>query len=544
MLSTPAIQSQKIFWILFIAVLVIYGMFMTIDIMQVDAAQYATMSMQMMESGEYLELTCRDNDKYLDKPPLLFWLSSLSFELFGMGNVQFKFPSVLASLLAIFSVFKIARLFYNKQTAYFAAIILATSEAFFFTTNDVRTDNLLIGFSTFAIWQILLFVDKPNYKNAALAGVGIGMAMLGKGPMGLVFPMLAIGPHVLYARQLKVLLNLKWLIALPVIAIVLLPMCIGLYTQHRTHGLYFFFWEQSFGRITGENVWKNNMDPFFMVHTFFWAILPWTFFFIIAFFNQAKGLVVNKFKQTKSHPEIIGFSGYLLSTLALSQSEYQLPHYIFVAAPAGALMVAGFVYRTADKKINWIQVVAHVLNFLLVAFAFFIATLWSPDFTDYVIISIAVVVYVLAYIQLRKNHIVWLIALTGIVANFVLSFWFFKPVMAYQSTCDVGRLIKEMGVADQTTTYKAWGYGMDFYSNSIVTYPVNEFQLDVSIQDLDTFYLYTPAKELEDLRKCFHLEVIQEYDHFGVNRLKPKFLNPNTRAEAIEKRVFARGYRK
>lgn len=541
-MNSSKMSASKIFWILFSAVLLVYVMYMTIDIMQVDAAQYATMSMQMMESGEYLELTCRYNDKYLDKPPLLFWLSSLSFEAFGLGNIQFKLPSVLASLLAIFSVFKTARIFYPKNIAYFAAVILATSEAFFFTTNDVRTDNLLIGFSTFAIWQILEYIQKPNYKNAALAGVGIGMAMLGKGPMGFVFPMLAIGPHLLYTRQLKTLLNFKWLVAIPVVALLLLPMCIGLYNQHGAHGLYFFFWEQSFGRITGENVWKNDMDPFFMVHTFFWAILPWTFLFIVAFFNQLKNIYQNKLKPSGAVPEIVGISGYLLSTLALSQSEYQLPHYIFVAAPAGALMVAGFVHRNGMLEQGWLKITSHILNWLLVGLAVFIASLWSPGTVDYLIIIFAVIMFAALYYKWKTQHLVWLIALTGIVVNFILSFWFFKPVMGFQATCPAGKKIKELNVADKTFAHKSWGYSLDFYAQQII--PVENWKIEERTLGMDTFYLYMPTKEIKVLNDSgFNVNVIEEYNHFKVNRLKLPFLNPATRQSTLKKKCLAQVYR-
>lgn len=42
-----------------------------LDVMEVDAAQYAGMSRDMLERGDFLKLYFRDED-YLDKPPLLF----------------------------------------------------------------------------------------------------------------------------------------------------------------------------------------------------------------------------------------------------------------------------------------------------------------------------------------------------------------------------------------------------------------------------------------------------------------------------------------
>ena len=44
---------------------------MGLDLMEVDAAQYAAMAREMLERKDYLHLYHRGQD-YLDKPPLLF----------------------------------------------------------------------------------------------------------------------------------------------------------------------------------------------------------------------------------------------------------------------------------------------------------------------------------------------------------------------------------------------------------------------------------------------------------------------------------------
>ena len=94
---------HKIYWLLLTITCFVYLLGMLIDVMQVDAAQYAGMSMEMIQNKSFLQVFNRGND-YLDKPPLLFWLSSLSIGAFGINNFAFKLPSVLSSLLAIYSI--------------------------------------------------------------------------------------------------------------------------------------------------------------------------------------------------------------------------------------------------------------------------------------------------------------------------------------------------------------------------------------------------------------------------------------------------------
>ena len=83
-------------WLTLLAVLVA-GAF--VDVMEVDAAQYATMSRDMLGQADPLKLYFRGAD-YLDKPPLLFWTSALSFSVFGVHNWSYKLPSILAALAA------------------------------------------------------------------------------------------------------------------------------------------------------------------------------------------------------------------------------------------------------------------------------------------------------------------------------------------------------------------------------------------------------------------------------------------------------------
>ena len=74
--------------------LVVYIAGWFIDLMQEDAAQYGSIAQEMMQNGSYLQVKHRGAD-YLDKPPLLFWLVSFSFKLFGVHNFAYRIPSFI-----------------------------------------------------------------------------------------------------------------------------------------------------------------------------------------------------------------------------------------------------------------------------------------------------------------------------------------------------------------------------------------------------------------------------------------------------------------
>ena len=200
----------------------------------IDAAQYAEISREMAEIGNCLKVFERGRD-YLDKPPLLFWLSSTSFKIFGLHNWSFKLPALLVLFLGVFSTFKLASMWYDRRIARMAALILGTTQAYLLMTNDVRTDGILTGFTAYALWQLSAFLQHGQWKHLLGSALGVALAMMAKGPGGIVFPGLAIGGHLLLTRDWRNLLNWKWLIFLVLVLALLLPMLWGLYQQFDLH---------------------------------------------------------------------------------------------------------------------------------------------------------------------------------------------------------------------------------------------------------------------------------------------------------------------
>ncbi len=258
-----------------------------IPVMDIDAATYAFMSRQIAESSHFWK-SLLEPQGFLDKPPLLFFLSALSFRLFGVSTVTYKLPSLLATLLGFYATYRLGALLYDKRTGLLSACMLCCCQAFIFFTNDVRTDALLAGAVIFAIWQIMAFLASKKIRYFLGGFCGLAFAMLAKGPLGFMVPALAIGSYIAAKRDWRILVTWYWLPGILLIGILLSPMLVGLYHEYGWYGIRFFFWTQSFGRLTGESRWNNGSDHFFFVHTFLWAFLPWAF---VAYYAVSRSAV-------------------------------------------------------------------------------------------------------------------------------------------------------------------------------------------------------------------------------------------------------------
>jgi len=188
-------MNKNTFWLLLAAILGVQlvGVF-CIPLMDIDAAQYASISRAMLERNSFLQIYDLGKD-YLDKPPMLFWLSALSMKIFGIYDWAYRIPSFIFLLLALFATFKFAKLKYNQTVAELAVLILASCQAFFLIAHDVRTDTMLMGWVALSIWLIAKWAASNDLKDFVWAMVAIAGGMMTKGPIALVVPVLAFAPQ-------------------------------------------------------------------------------------------------------------------------------------------------------------------------------------------------------------------------------------------------------------------------------------------------------------------------------------------------------------
>lgn len=521
-----------------------------IDILEIDAAQYAVMSRDMLADGDLLHLKDRGVD-YLDKPPLIFWCTALSYKLFGVSTFSYKLPSFLFSIIAVWSTMGLAGRFYSRRIAFLSGVILASAQAYFLMNNDIKTDMYLIGAMVFAIWQIVAYMQNGKWWQLVLGFSGIGLSFLAKGPLGLVAPAMVLGADLLLKRDWKNIFRWQWLLGLGIIALILTPFCIGLHQQFGPKGIRFFLWTQSFGRVTGESEWTNDATPFFLVHTYAWAFLPWTVISLVAWARKFRETFRDAFFLPKSK-EAISLAGFTLLFIAFSLSKFKLPHYIFVVLPFAAIFTAQYLdeligdisLKKWSKFFKWL----HFSFFLLVIAVVNLLMIWSfPGAPWWVwLVSITGFLAILGGFFLSRDIAMKHLLPTAIgfaFANLILNIYLYPAVLQYQSSSQAGRYIAEQQIPqDQVFAYLLGGRSFDFYSGKVLRpgpdprYP--EFD---SLHALGPIWYYTNPKGKSEIEAAVSTVVVEkEYDYFRVSNLSLPFINPALRHKVVGKRYLLR----
>jgi len=103
----------------------------------------------------------------VDKPPLPFYLTALSFLLLGSTEFAARLPNFYASLLSVALLFALARRLYGFSTAHLAAWILALSPFAILFSITVFIDPLLTLFVLWGLWAAL--TRQPRAAGLAFA---------------------------------------------------------------------------------------------------------------------------------------------------------------------------------------------------------------------------------------------------------------------------------------------------------------------------------------------------------------------------------------
>lgn len=528
---------------------IVYLANLFVDVMEVDAAQYASIAQEMYTGGSYLEVYHRGAD-YLDKPPLLFWVSSSAMAILGVSNVSYKLPPLLILLLGIYATYRFALLYHDRRTAFAAGMILATTQAYFLMTNDVRTDGLLTGWVIFSVWQCAAYLKQPRPLHLILAGIGIGMAMLAKGPIGAVI----LAVTILYDRMLsgrwRDLFKPGWLIVVLIAAIVLLPMCYGLYMQFDLHpektvyqlqgpsGLKFFFWTQSFGRITGDIYWDNNTPVYYFLLTFLWDFMPWTLVALPALVYAIRA----HFYPGKSYPEYATIGGFICVLVLLSLSRYKLPHYIFPLFPFAAIFTARYLVSGSERVLKVLSVVQFVLLHAFFLMCGIVYVLFFPP--EHLWLPLTTVLGLIAYwvvyrrMQTPSDRILWTGVIAAVSFNLMMSLHFYPHLMSYQSGSEAGRRIArdKRYVERAYYAYQKTSYSLDFYAGAYVP-DIDDATLE-QIPAGTWIYTTESGRDAIFSRWPSDFSTVVTFPHYHVSMLKWKFADRRSRDTVLEKRYL------
>ncbi len=164
-----------------------------------DTALYALVARDALARGEWIAYTFRDGQIF-DKPPLTLWLLQASIGLLGPTEWAIRLWHLALALATAAVTYRLARLALPAAHAVGAAVVLLTSVQFFYQALVPQQDVPLTLFVALAMYGYLRWEEEGGLAAPVLAGTSAGLAVLSKGLVGLVLPVLIVASRVVIDR--------------------------------------------------------------------------------------------------------------------------------------------------------------------------------------------------------------------------------------------------------------------------------------------------------------------------------------------------------
>lgn len=379
--------KSKIVRLIFAAIVVFVYFFAlgAVPLIGPDESRYAQVAREMFERNDFVTPKL-GGFNWFEKPALLYWLQIFFYKIFGVSEFAARFGSALCGLGTIFSlwilgknsatentekpgeiekerklsvnsVFSVA----NADFAFWLFIVSASSIGLLTFSRGASFDIILTFPMTAALVAFFIF-DQSIRKSFAAYRLPlvafyffVGVALLAKGLIGIVFPFAIVAFYYVLSRKLPskaFVFSLFWgtILSLSVASIWYVPM----YLANGWTFIDEFFIQHQFQRYTS-NKYRHPQPFWFFLLVLPLMTLPWLPFFLASIWDFIK-VQNSKFKAqnrensprlrvSASPIRIFAFCWLLVPLVFFSFSGSKLPGYILPALPAAFVLTAEYVSR-------------------------------------------------------------------------------------------------------------------------------------------------------------------------------------------------------
>lgn len=318
---------------------------------KVQEVRVAETAREMLVSSDWL-VPRYNGELRLQKPPLPYWLSAVSFKAFGVGAWQARVPAALAGLALVMLLWWWLRRRLNADVAVHAALVLAVSYLTLRHFRSAEADALLLLFTAGScMLGHALVTGKRGRGLQMLFGLCLGLGFLSKGPAAIAIPLLSLLAFTFLERRTDRHFG-SWrdLITVPAVLTMLVS------------GFAWYAWilihlhdagSAFFGRQVDETfISGNHAQPFwwYLPHWFeFFA--PWSVLIVPAALHA-----VQRMRCGEEISPVVRFCWvWLLSTLLLlSATINKQTQYALLLAPPAAVVLGNYLV-TAGGRFRWLN---------------------------------------------------------------------------------------------------------------------------------------------------------------------------------------------
>jgi 4-amino-4-deoxy-L-arabinose transferase-like glycosyltransferase len=334
--------SQTSPWVRYrLPVLAAYGTLVFIPFLDLRDLWYpnephlAQVAQWMFTTGDWI-LPRHNGQPFLDYPPMLYWLASIfSHLLGGLSEFAMRLPCAIAAIAVGVATCAAGSRWYDARTGLAAGFVVMTFHRFAYEAISFRPDML---FTVMIATGVLAYAHgagkKPQWEWRVAGFALLGLAMLVKGPLGLLLPGLVLTLWHGSRREWRRLVELAPL-SLVSLAIYL-PWFVACAAATGSDNILFELYDQNVQRFRAGG--RGHEQPFHYYFTTMWFnMAPWAPMLPFAvwwIFRSGR-------RRDRNVQLALWWFGVFLVFLSVATTKRT--HYLVPAYPAAALLLAPWI---------------------------------------------------------------------------------------------------------------------------------------------------------------------------------------------------------
>lgn len=253
--------------IIAVTALILFVNLSGIPLLDPDEPVYAETAKEMLAFNDFLSPRIY-GEYWYDKPPMYYWLVAGTFKLLGISELAARLPAALMALMTVILIYFAGVRLFSPRAGLISALVLTTSIEFFYLGKAAVTDTTLNFFLTACL---LAFFTGRYYLFYILSG----LAVMTKGPVGLLFPGAIIFLYMMFGWRFDLLRYMKIPAGIVLFSITAIP---WYWLMYNIHGSAFIETFLGFHNITR---FTSPEHPEGMLWYYFFPVLilgffPWT----------------------------------------------------------------------------------------------------------------------------------------------------------------------------------------------------------------------------------------------------------------------------
>ncbi len=470
-------------------------------------AHYARVAQEMATTGDYLNLRF-NGDLWFVHPPLFFWITAAFCSIFGWTEFNLRLFEGLFGIGGGLITYLMARFFMGNRVATHSPLILMTSLYYIVLSRLAIFDTLLNFFILGSLYCFLAaFYSEKKALYLNIGAVLTALAVLTKGPIGLVHQILIIVPFLLWKRNLNFLWEKVWILPWILFLVVATPW----YIHHLiVHGQPFFdmalrdyTWYRFFGVV------EHQTGPWYYYFIVLTGFFPWIFFVPATIHTAFKEQI---WKSGSKRKDFMMFCWLftLITFIFFSIAKTKLPNYILSIFPFLSILIADYMAREPkwSARISTAAVSVLMIGLLIAAVVVYIPPPYNADHSLIILFFSFLTLIVVGFgsvIVFRDIPSALKVYRAGSIGFVLFLGYVFFP--AYEKYKDPALIINELSkLPDQyryeIINFRAFSPSLMFYLNRNIPYLEKESDLRQAIENTPPpIYVALPAVELPLLEK-------------------------------------------